>query len=317
MPELWFPGAERWNTGSTNFWPMGGQNHIRRATHHTIQGDSIWGMASWLSDPRAGDAYQGYYHVGIDGQTGESVAFTTADRAARSMGNGHLFEDGCNIYGEVNIQVCWAGFAEDRPVANAKPEVKRRVMKWLRSWGIPDVMPHGNLGTINRSVDVWMNQSGHFSHGQAPGNNHTDPGWCSPEELFIDGVDDDMPLSAQFARGGFRLDPGQSVFLNWSRSSGDVDKIHREGQSRIGIPGLYQATLDLATDDAPLEASFCEVKDRDVKAADTSLVLGEKWLVSNSGTLQGGRVLKVRLSNPNAFPVTVSSAKLRLQYWEN
>lgn len=309
MPKLWIPGVDKWDTGSTYFAPMSREGRSnRRVVWHKTEGNSVWGAAETMR-ARGGS----YYHLVMDLDSGEMLQFTTPDRAARSLENGGLFHGvGCNRYGDLCIQVAVVGYSKDGMI----PKGSRRknldkVLAWLDSWGIPREMPHGNLGVQSRNQNLWLTKSGHFSHAQAPGNSHVDPGDCSPEDLF----GEEMPEFAQFSRKGFTVPPGRSVWLNWSQFSRSAKDVYSSGSSAIKIPGMYQGTVELQAS-GPGRLAFCEAIDGKVTDLDEQDFAAGAVLVSNMARLTRGRNLKIRVRNTGDKPLRVGGAQLRLAWWK-
>lgn len=311
MPKLWLPDADRWNTRDVYFAPMGVQGKTRKMVWHKTEGDSLYGAAEWMRI-KGGT----YYHLVLDLQTGGMIQFTGADRAARSLENGGFHHGlGCNKFGEICLQVAVVGWSKDGLI----PEGSRRrnldkVLEWADSWGVPRVMPHGNLGTRDRSYSAWEQMSGHFSHAQAPGNRHHDPGWCSPKHLF--GEDREMPEYAEFGRKAFTIPAGKAVWVNWTDSTREGAEIHDKGESVLKVPGLYEATVELRKSPGDVEVAFCETQDREVLSVDPERVSQSVALISNKGRVGPNRNLKIRMKNMSEKPVRVFSTELRLVWWK-
>lgn len=87
------------------------------------------------------------------------------------------------------VQIEMVGFAsraKERPVL----ESTARLGRWLedthripRRW--PAGHPQGQAGPHNRSMALWVRESGWYGHSQVPENSHWDPGRLSPAELLI------------------------------------------------------------------------------------------------------------------------------------
>lgn len=309
-PKLWLRDADRWMTGGTYFAPMG-PGKTRKVTWHKTEGHSLYDAARTMRD-KGGT----YYHLAVDLETGQMLQFCGADRAARSLENGGFHHGvGCNKYGEINLQVAVVGFSADGMIPKgSKRKRLDEILAWADSWGVPRVMPHGNLGIENRSYEAWEQKSGHFSHAQAPGNSHHDPGRCSPQDLF--GEDREMPEYAEFGRKAFTIPAGKSVWVNWTDGSRPGEQIHEKDSSVLRVPGLYEATLEVRKSPGPVEVAFCEMQDREVLSSDAEIVDEALALVSNKAMLTNKRNLRVRMKNVSEAPVRVFSTELRLAWWK-
>ncbi|MEU8469605.1 peptidoglycan-binding protein [Streptomyces sp. NPDC029006] len=91
-----------------------------------------------------------------------------------------------NREGKVCIQVEVLGKAASPWTNGFDPEQKpnfRKLLTAIRAHGIPDVWPAGKpkataaeVAKTPRNRTTWQSKGGHFSHGQAPGQTHWDPG---------------------------------------------------------------------------------------------------------------------------------------------
>lgn len=311
MPKLWVDGADRWNTRGMRFSPMSRVGSTRKMVWHKTEGDGLYEAARWM-DVDGGN----YYHLAIDWESGQMLQFCGADRAARSLENGGFGPGGigCNKFGEICLQVAVVGYSKDGMIPKgSKRKNLDKVLAWADSWGVPREMPHGNLGKVDRDGGVWARESGHFSHAQAPGNRHFDPGACSPKDLF---GDDEMPEYAEFGRKAFTIPAGKSVWVNWTGATRPAEPIHRRGEANLRVPGLYEATLEVRKSPGTVQVSFCEVQDREVLSADTEVVSEALALVSNKAKLNNQRNLRIRMKNVSEEPVRVFSTELRLAWWK-
>ncbi|WP_327297788.1 MULTISPECIES: peptidoglycan-binding protein [unclassified Streptomyces] len=89
-----------------------------------------------------------------------------------------------NRAGKVVIQVetlffphCRVGGKTYATVADTPCKGLDKILAWTGGWGVPDTWPMGKpTWKANRSERVWETKGGHYGHGQAPENGHTDPG---------------------------------------------------------------------------------------------------------------------------------------------
>lgn len=317
-PKIWMPGAERWNTGSAYFAPMGQHGGgTRRVTWHTTEGPpgSMYGALSWLDNLRGNP----YYSLLIDPKLRRMAQCCGADRAARSMRNGGVLPGGQNQYGLVNIQISVVGYAADKPMLALPDDMRREILKWTDSWGVPRTMPSGDLGVNNRNEFDWRHFSGHFSHAQALGESRrVDPGPCTEADLFKE--DTDMPNTGTLASGPIVVPPGGTTYVKWPSkwTSKAMKPLHSGSGVNIGIKGPYTATLELLKSEGALHIHFNEVLRRDrkaIKRRHRHEALTRMALVTNSGDIRGSRLLRIALHNPTDAPIRVRRSRLRLLWW--
>lgn len=115
------------------------------------------------------------YHATWDPRTGEWCQMVPFDRPARALLNGGINGGvGCNITGEVVIQVCVVGFAG----GDWSKFPHRMKGAWVldeiaESWGVPWRGTVSDWEHPNRDIARWY-RSGFTCHAAAPGNDHTD-----------------------------------------------------------------------------------------------------------------------------------------------
>lgn len=137
-------------------------------------------------------------HFIYDPKTDRLGQYFACDRGARALAN-----DGStptNRDGTINIQIevcAWPGdihsgqkgFTEIPEFDPNAPNF-RALMRCIRSWGIPDRWPSGNVmrgswasDSVSRSWSTYR-KSGHFGHCHVPGNSHWDPGNIDMSAIF-------------------------------------------------------------------------------------------------------------------------------------
>jgi len=140
-------------------------------------------------------------HFIYDPKTDRLGQYFACDRGARALAN-----DGAtptNRDGTINIQIevcAWPGdihsgqkgFTEI-PEFDPNAPNWRALMRCIRSWGIPDHWPSGNVmrgswasDSVSRSWSTYR-KSGHFGHCHVPGNSHWDPGNIDMQAIFGKG----------------------------------------------------------------------------------------------------------------------------------
>ncbi len=217
MPDLWLPGAERRpesNGGSMAGGPPRSVFHI------------TWDSLGPGGKQPSFDAIAGYLqsvnycpHLMWDPWSGKVVQFYPANQSARAVRNSSGGVE-TNRMGSVCIQV--EAFFSPGAVRDGKKYATvadtpcvglDKIVRWMRSWGSPDVWPSGwPAWTGNsRSVSNWTQKAGHYGHCHVPENDHTDPG-PMPRDMFQAAIptpaqeDEDMPYG-QLAEGQGAITP--------------------------------------------------------------------------------------------------------------
>lgn len=189
MVDLWMPGAAKHaigNTGAMNGGPS-------RVVWHITSNSKDWTFRNelgWFT----GGGRDVAPHLLWDPFSGEVAQFFPADSRALALQNAGSVKT--NRTGRFCIQIEIVFTAGE--VVNGKRYATVRdtpckgldkIMAWLRSLGIKDVWPGGAPTGFVRdtvSIDMWLNEGGHYGHHQAPGNSHVDPG-PMPDLFSIDG----------------------------------------------------------------------------------------------------------------------------------
>jgi hypothetical protein len=163
-------------------------------------------------------------HLLWDPFTGQIAQFFPAD--SRSLALKNAGDVRINRTGKYNIQieiVFTAGEVVNGKKYNTVAETPKKnlglIMAWLRSLGIPDVWPGGEIKSLARdtvSLDTWLHEAGHYGHCQAPGNDHVDPGYLG--NIFVGVAPKPVPVYAPF--------PGDKYFF-YGRTSKLVTEVGR------------------------------------------------------------------------------------------
>jgi hypothetical protein len=197
MAESFLPGAERIPLDSA---PMVGDGGARVVWHYTGDRDAtasapqdlvpFSNLRAYFRDGGAGMAP----HLLWDPFTGKVVQYFPATSRAKAVKNAPGGVE-TNRKGDVTIQIevlffpyCRVGGRVYASIADTPCVGLDNIMRWLRSWGVPDVWPMGRPdGRSQRNASTWNTRSGHYGHSQVPENDHTDPGVMP--NLFTYGVD--------------------------------------------------------------------------------------------------------------------------------
>lgn len=183
MVDLWLPGVEKHDVGNHGAMEGG----PARATWHTTSNPNdhtFKNEKGWFTGGGAGVAP----HLLWDPFTGEIAQFFPADSRALALKNA----DGVrtNRTGRYNIQIEIVFTANEvvggkvyKTVADTPRKNLDKIVSWLRSLGIEDHFPGGEITGLHRdtvSLKTWLEESGHYGHNQVPGNDHVDPGPLGP-----------------------------------------------------------------------------------------------------------------------------------------
>jgi hypothetical protein len=174
MASLWLPGAKVL-TALKDSGALSG--NVKKVVWHTTENDptktTAYNVAAYLNRVSA------QVHLVWNPTTGEIVQMIPANRGARALKNAPGGVD-TNTSGGIVIQIEVVGRAAE-PFTNGPCKGLPAIVAWLRSLGIPDVWPAGDLKAYpasyggTRSTSAWS-RSGHFGHSQVPENDHGDPG---------------------------------------------------------------------------------------------------------------------------------------------
>ena len=129
-----------------------------------------------------------------------------------------------NRVGNIRIQVCVIGRANDNPLVTSPLKGWEKLRLWLRSWGIPEV----DARDWARSRDAWF-RSGHTDHRSAPGNDHYDPGRIDFDLLFANqptapDQEDDMWIVKQGSKTPLLLHGSRSTLIDEASMEAFVKK---------------------------------------------------------------------------------------------
>ncbi|MGW6855806.1 peptidoglycan-binding protein LysM [Streptomyces xanthophaeus] len=189
MGEIWIAEAERLGDGSIG-GAMDTPSAPARAVWHTTEsgaGDAAFKsvgayLISAASEP----------HILYDPTTDRLAQYGPLNQSARALRNHGSLRT--NRTGRACIQIevlarAAKPFTEYwRPGPNFKA-----LMRAIRSWGVPDVWPAGELAksysdNSNRSAATWSSKGGHYGHSNIPGNDHWDPGNINRAALLAAGA---------------------------------------------------------------------------------------------------------------------------------
>lgn len=197
MADDFLPGTQRIPLDSA---PMVGDGGARTIWHYT--GDRT-ATAAAPQDLVSFENLRAYFRDGGAGMaptllwdpfTGRTVQYFPARSRAKAVQNKPGGVE-TNRKGDVCIQIevlffpyCRVGGKVYATIADTPCVGLDGIMRWLRSWGVPDVWPMGRPdGRSQRSASTWDGRSGHYGHSQVPENDHTDPGIMP--NIFSYGVD--------------------------------------------------------------------------------------------------------------------------------
>lgn len=175
MPDMFLPGAThrlaRIDGGAVS-------GRLPRVVWHSTENDPTKTAAASIAAFL--DRLNFSVHLVWNPVSGTVVQAIPANRYGRGL---QEFGFPTNTEGNPCIQIEVVGFAA-HPFTNGPCHGLGGIMKWLRSFGIPDVFPSGVSG--NRDRHTWQ-RAGHFTHAVTPDNDHTDPGLINPRKLFAAG----------------------------------------------------------------------------------------------------------------------------------
>lgn len=197
MAEDYLPGAEHIPLDSA---PMVGDGGARVIWHYTGDRDAT---ASAPQDLVPFGNLRAYFRDGGAGMaptilwdpfTGRTVQYFPARSRAKAVKN---LPGGVetNRKGDVCVQIevlffpyCRVDGRVYATIADTPCRGLADIMRWLRSWGVPDVWPMGRPdGHSQRNAQTWNSRPGHYGHSQVPENDHTDPGVMP--DIFSYGAD--------------------------------------------------------------------------------------------------------------------------------
>ncbi|MEU9404785.1 peptidoglycan-binding protein [Streptomyces sp. NPDC048281] len=186
MATTWITGAERLGDGSIG-GAMDKPNAPARVVWHTTESGD--GDASFKSVADYLIKIDAEPHILYDPSTDRIGQFGSLSESARALKN-----DGdtrTNRVGKACIQIEVLARAGKPFTDYWKPGPNfRKLMAAIRSWGVPDVFPMGDLAEkygdtdAKRTRDVWLTKGGHYGHCNIPGNDHWDPGAIDKAALF-------------------------------------------------------------------------------------------------------------------------------------
>lgn len=197
MADDWLPGAERIPLDSA---PMVGDGGARTIWHYTGDRDA---SASAPQDIVPFANLRAYFRDGGRGMaptllwdpfTGKVVQYFSATSRAKAVQNQPGGVE-TNRKGNVCVQIevlffpyCRVNGRVYATIADTPCKGLDQIMRWLRSWGVPDVWPMGRPnGSSQRNASTWNSRPGHYGHSQVPENDHTDPGVMP--DIFTYGAD--------------------------------------------------------------------------------------------------------------------------------
>ncbi|WP_030962675.1 peptidoglycan-binding protein LysM [Streptomyces sp. NRRL S-378] len=237
MGEIWIAEAERLGDGSIG-GAMDTPSAPARVVWHTTEsgaGDAAFKsvgayLISVASEP----------HILYDPTTDRLAQYGPLNQSARALRN----------YGSLRTNRTGAACIQIEVLARAaKPFTEywrpgpnfRALMRAIRSWGVPDDWPAGELAksysdASNRSASVWSSRGGHYGHSNVPGNDHWDPG--------------NIDRAALLAAGGSTSTPTPPAP---STPSVSLAAVIRAAQRD---PGLPQGGTTSAADVRPVEAAL-------------------------------------------------------------
>lgn len=174
VASMWLPGAKVIRALKDAGTLTGS---AKKVIWHTTENDptktSAANVANYLN--RVGSQV----HIVWNPYTGEIVQMIPANRGGRGVMNKPGGVD-TNTAGAIVVQIEVVGQAT-KPFTDGPCKGLPTIVAWLRSLGVPDVWPAGDLkpypasyGGV-RSTSAWS-RSGHFGHSQIPENDHGDPG---------------------------------------------------------------------------------------------------------------------------------------------
>lgn len=174
MASMWLPGAKV-VAATRDAGILTGS--AKKVVWHTTENDpnktSAANVARYLNSVGA------QVHIVWNPVTGEIVQMIAANRGGRGLKN-LLGGVDTNTSGGIVVQIEVVGQAT-KPFTDGPMKGLPTIVAWLRSLGIPDVWPAGDLKAYpasyggTRSTSAWS-KSGHFGHSQVPENDHGDPG---------------------------------------------------------------------------------------------------------------------------------------------
>lgn len=134
-------------------------------------------------------------HLLWDPVTDRLGQFFGLDKAARAVKNDPATGCQTNRTGAACIQIEVVAQAANPFTSYWTPGPNyRALMAALRSWGIPEEFPAGELSrageAVSRDHHTWMTRGGHYGHVHVPGNQHWDCGFIDTAELFRAGAPD-------------------------------------------------------------------------------------------------------------------------------
>lgn len=191
MGITWIPGAERLGDGDIG-GDMDTPDEPARVVWHTTEsgaGDAEFdSTADYLIEIGAEP------HLLYDPTTDRLGQFGPLDLSARALRNDG--DDRTNRTGRVCVQVEVLARAGEPFTGYWQPGPNfAALLAAVRSWGVPDVWPAGDLASdgseaTSRDSDTWHDEGGHYGHANVPGNDHWDPGAISRSALLAAGSGD-------------------------------------------------------------------------------------------------------------------------------
>ncbi|MEU1457619.1 peptidoglycan-binding protein [Streptomyces avermitilis] len=187
MPDLWMPGADRFDIGDhapTDGGPAKALAHItwdRNATKAKPQ-DLVpfTNLRTYFGTNASGRAVAP--HILWDPFTGRMVQFVPANSRSKSLAD-RAGGTRTNRAGSVVLQIealffpwCRVDGKVYESLDDTPGKGWEELHAWVKSWGVPDVWPNGRPEDYTRNEHNWETKPGWYPHKGVPENDHTDPG---------------------------------------------------------------------------------------------------------------------------------------------
>lgn len=185
MAETWIKEASRLGDGSIG-GAMDTPSAPPRVVWHTTESGT--GNASFDAVGKYLMTVASEPHILYDPTTDRLAQYGPLNESARALKNDGSLRT--NRTGKACIQIEVLGKAAQPFTKTWKPGPNfKALMRAIRSWGVPDVWPAGDLATsysdnASRSRTTWTTKGGHYGHSNIPGNDHWDPGNIDQLAIF-------------------------------------------------------------------------------------------------------------------------------------
>ena len=186
---LWIPGTERLTPVGTSGVMQGGPARVvwhstEAPSGKTAAGGDYFDVMHRVLVGKASEP-----HILWDPLTDRMGQYFPLDRSARALKNDAVSGLSTNKCGAACIQVEVVAYASKPFTAYWKPGPNfRSLMAAIRSWGIPDAWPAGQLSVggedVSRDLATYRTKGGHYGHCNVPGNSHWDPGAIDQQAIF-------------------------------------------------------------------------------------------------------------------------------------